>query len=86
MTEDGLLRRPLACCLRAVKRSRAGRAHRARGGLGSIGCLLAQLLAWGARVLARPLDSRRPGARMRVVWDTDAASPRSATTEAQRHL
>jgi L-iditol 2-dehydrogenase len=69
---------PLACCLRAVKRSRVGAGDAALVvGLGSIGCLLAQLLALdGARVFASDLlDSRRAlGRRMGAqVWDTDAA-------------
>ena len=68
---------PLACCLRAVKRTRVGAGDTALVvGLGSIGCLLAQLLALeGARVLASDLlDDRRAlgrglGAR---VFDADA--------------
>ncbi len=48
---------PLACCLRAVKRSRVAAGDTALVvGLGSIGCLLAQLLALeGVRVLASDL-------------------------------
>jgi L-iditol 2-dehydrogenase len=69
---------PLACCLRAVKRSRVGAGDTALVvGLGSIGCLLAQLLAsHGARVFASDLLAgrralgRAMGAR---VLDTDAA-------------
>jgi L-iditol 2-dehydrogenase len=69
---------PLACCLRAVKRTRVGAGDTALVvGLGSIGCLLAQLLALeGVRVLASDLleDRRALGRRLgaRVV-DTDAA-------------
>jgi L-iditol 2-dehydrogenase len=69
---------PLACCLRAVKRSRLAAGDTALVvGLGSIGCLLAQLLALaGARVFAtdvladRRALGRRVGAR---VPDDDAA-------------
>ena len=69
---------PLACCLRAVKRSRVGAGDTALVvGLGSIGCLLAQLLAAaGVRVFAADLLAGRRalgrgmGAR---VLDTDAA-------------
>ena len=69
---------PLACCLRAVKRSRVAAGDTALVvGLGSIGCLLAQLLALaGARVLASDLlESRRAlGGRMGAqVFDGDAA-------------
>ena len=48
---------PLACCLRAVKRSRVAAGDTALVvGLGSIGCLLAQLLALeGVQVLASDL-------------------------------
>jgi L-iditol 2-dehydrogenase len=69
---------PLACCLRAVKRSRVGAGDTALVvGLGSIGCLLAQLLAsHGACVFASDLLAgrralgRAMGAR---VLDTDTA-------------
>jgi L-iditol 2-dehydrogenase len=69
---------PLACCLRAVKRSHVAAGDTALVvGLGSIGCLLAQLLALeGARVFASDLLEprralgRRMGAR---VLDADAA-------------
>ena len=69
---------PLACCLRAVKRSRVAAGDTALVvGLGSIGCLLAQLLALhGARVFASDiLESRRAlGRRMGAeVPDTDVA-------------
>ena len=69
---------PLACCLRAVKRSGVAAGDTALVvGLGSIGCLLAQLLARdGARVLAFDLleDRRALGRRMGArVPDTDAA-------------
>jgi L-iditol 2-dehydrogenase len=78
---------PLACCLRAVKRSRAGAGDTALVvGLGSIGCLLTQLLAAdGVRVFAADLLAGRRalgrgmGAR---VLDTDAvldAALREAT-------
>jgi L-iditol 2-dehydrogenase len=68
---------PLACCLRAVKRSRvAARDTALVVGLGSIGCLLVQLLALeGARVLASDLleDRRALGRRMgALVFDGDA--------------
>jgi len=69
---------PLACCLRAVKRSRVAAGDTALVvGLGSIGCLLAQLLALhGARVFASDiLESRRAlGRRMGAeVPDADVA-------------
>jgi L-iditol 2-dehydrogenase len=69
---------PLACCLRAIKRSGVAAGDTALVvGLGSIGCLLAQLLALrGARVFAWDvLDGRRAlGRRMGAeVCDTDAA-------------
>lgn len=68
---------PLACCLRAVKRTRVGAGDTALVvGLGSIGCLLAQLLALeGARVLASDLldDRRALGRRLGArVFDADA--------------
>jgi L-iditol 2-dehydrogenase len=68
---------PLACCLRAVKRTRVGAGDTALVvGLGSIGCLLAQLLALeGARVLASDLlDDRRALGRGLGAWvfETDA--------------
>jgi L-iditol 2-dehydrogenase len=69
---------PLACCLRAVKRSRVTAGDTALViGLGSIGCLLAQVLTGhGVQVLGSDLlESRRAlgrasGAR---VLDTEAA-------------
>jgi L-iditol 2-dehydrogenase len=69
---------PLACCLRAIKRSGVAAGDTTLVvGLGSIGCLLAQLLALrGARVFAWDvLDGRRAlGRRMGAeVCDTDAA-------------
>jgi L-iditol 2-dehydrogenase len=69
---------PLACCLRAIKRSGVAPGDTTLVvGLGSIGCLLAQLLALrGARVFAWDvLDGRRAlGRRMGAeVCDTDAA-------------
>ena len=69
---------PLACCLRAVKRSRVAAGDTALVvGLGSIGCLLAQLLALdGVQVLASDLleDRRALGRRMgALVFDTEAA-------------
>ena len=69
---------PLACCLRAVKRSGVAPGDTAVVvGLGSIGCLLAQLLVLhGARVFASDLlDTRRTlGRRMgALVLDADAA-------------
>jgi L-iditol 2-dehydrogenase len=69
---------PLGCCLRAVKRSRVAAGDSALVvGLGSIGCLLAQLLALhGARVFGSEiLETRRElGRRMgATVFDTDAA-------------
>jgi L-iditol 2-dehydrogenase len=69
---------PLACCLRAVKRSRVAAGDTALVvGLGSIGCLLAQLLALEAvRVFASDLlEPRRAlGRRMGAqVFDDDAA-------------
>lgn len=69
---------PLACCLRAVKRSAVAPADTAVVvGLGSIGCLLAQLLALqGAHVLGSDLlEARRAlGRRMgALVFDADAA-------------
>jgi L-iditol 2-dehydrogenase len=78
---------PLACCLRAVKRTRVGAGDSALVvGLGSIGCLLAQLLALeGARVLASDLldDRRALGRRLGArVFDADAdldAALREAT-------
>lgn len=79
MTEEtASFTEPLACCLRAVKRSRVAAGDTALVvGLGSIGCLLAQLLARdGARVLAFDLleDRRTLGRRMGArVPDTDAA-------------
>jgi L-iditol 2-dehydrogenase len=68
---------PLACCLRAVKRTRVGAGDTALVvGLGSIGCLLAQLLALeGARVLASDLldDRRALGRRLGArVFEADA--------------
>jgi L-iditol 2-dehydrogenase len=78
MTEEtASFTEPLACCLRAVKRSRVAAGDTALVvGLGSIGCLLAQLLALeGARVFASDLLEgrralgRRMGAR---VFDADA--------------
>jgi len=79
MTEEtASFTEPLACCLRAVKRSRVAAADTALVvGLGSIGCLLAQLLALdGVQVLASDLleDRRALGRRMgALVFDTDAA-------------
>ena len=79
MTEEtASFTEPLACCLRAVKRSRVAAGDTALVvGLGSIGCLLAQLLALeGAQVFAADLLGsrralgRRLGAR---VLDDDAA-------------
>jgi L-iditol 2-dehydrogenase len=79
MTEEtASFTEPLACCLRAVKRSRVAPGDTALVvGLGSIGCLLAQLLALeGARVFASDLLEprralgRRMGAR---VFDADVA-------------
>lgn len=79
MTEEtASFTEPLACCLRAVKRSRVAAGDTALVvGLGSIGCLLAQLLALeGAQVLATDLlESRRAlGRRLGArVLDGDAA-------------
>ena len=79
MTEEtASFTEPLACCLRAVKRSRVAAGDTALVvGLGSIGCLLAQLLALdGVQVLASDLleDRRALGRRMgALVFDTDAA-------------
>jgi L-iditol 2-dehydrogenase len=79
MTEEtASFTEPLACCLRAVKRSRVAAGDTALVvGLGSIGCLLVQLLALhGARVVAsdvlegRRALGRRAGAE---VPETDAA-------------
>jgi len=69
---------PLACCLRAVKRTPVAAGDAALVvGLGSIGCLLAQLLArQGARVFATDVlaERRALGRRMGAqVPDTDAA-------------
>ena len=66
--ETGSFTEPLACCLRAVKRSRVAAGDVALViGLGSIGCLMVQLFALeGARVLAsdvRP-ERRALGRRM----------------------
>lgn len=76
--ESASFTEPLACCLRAAKRSRVAAGDTALVvGLGSIGCLLAQLLALdGARVLASDLleDRRALGRRMGAqVLDDDAA-------------
>ena len=88
MTEEtASFTEPLACCLRAVKRSRVAAGDTALVvGLGSIGCLLAQLLALdGVQVLASDLlkDRRALGRRMgALVFDTDAvldAALREAT-------
>ena len=59
--EAGSFTEPLACCLRAVKRSRVAAGDVALViGLGSIGCLMAQLLALeGARVLASDVRAER---------------------------
>src|SRR5215470_3908802 len=69
---------PLACCLRAVKRAPVAAGDAALVvGLGSIGCLLAQLLARrGARVFAADMlaERRALGRRMGAqVPDTEAA-------------
>lgn len=69
---------PLACCLRAVKRSQVGGGDTALVvGLGSIGCLLAQVLALhGVRVFGVDLLDARRGLGRRSgaqVPDTDAA-------------
>jgi L-iditol 2-dehydrogenase len=79
MTEEtASFTEPLACCLRAVKRSGVAGGDTALVlGLGSIGCLLAQLLVLeGARVFASDLlESRRAlGRRMGArVYEIDAA-------------
>jgi L-iditol 2-dehydrogenase len=88
MTEEtASFTEPLACCLRAVKRSGVAPGDTAIVvGLGAIGCLLAQLLTLhGARVFASDLlEARRAlGRRMGArVFDADAgldAALREAT-------
>ena len=89
MTEEtASFTEPLACCLRAVKRSRVAAGDTALVvGLGSIGCLLAQLLALdGVQVLASDLleDRRALGRGMGALRSRASTSRPSRSRHAPR--